>query len=121
MTTTPPALPTQIEVMRTVMAAREDGDDRVSMAEVCRRLRLGHRSTAIRYVLRGARTAAGGHIQLPAVRLGRGHYYTTAAALEAFVMCLNALPAAAPAAVRSPAQRRRASEAAAKKLDAAGI
>lgn len=91
------------------------------------RLFPGHRggtavdpSTVFRWVTRGAKTPAGELVKLEAVRVG-GRWLTSRGAVARFVTALT--PPAAPAPAprpRSAGQRKRASEAAGKKLEKAG-
>jgi hypothetical protein len=96
------------------------------LSEAARRLppyrgKATHLSTVLRWVLTGARGPAGEKIRLEAIRLG-GRWLTSAEALQRFAERLtpNLHPAPTPAP-RTPTARRRASEQAAKKLEALGI
>ncbi len=71
-------------------------------------------STVWRWSNEGCRTPDGGRVKLEVVRIG-GRTMTTREALQRFVERLNERPSEAPP-VRTPAERRRASEAAAAEL-----
>lgn len=91
------------------------------------RLFPGHRgraaidpSTVFRWVTKGAKTPAGGLVRLEAVRVG-GRWLTSRGAVSRFVAALTAAADPAPSLpIRTPTQRRRASEAAGKKLEKSG-
>jgi hypothetical protein len=79
-------------------------------------------SAALRWVLQGVRLPDGQRLHLEAVRVG-GKWVTSVEALERFAMaqtpkldCPNH-----PAPPRTPGQRRRAAERAAKELEQLGI
>jgi hypothetical protein len=78
-------------------------------------------SAALRWVLDGVRLPDGQRLKLEAVRVGN-KWITSLEALERFAAAqtprLDGDPAPAP---RTPTARRRASERAAKELEAAGI
>jgi hypothetical protein len=78
-------------------------------------------STLLRWVLRGAKAPDGQLVRLEAVRLG-GRWVTSKAALQRFAEKLTPQFAGGPAVPpRSPAARERASDRAARELEAAGI
>jgi hypothetical protein len=75
----------------------------------------------LRWVLDGARGPSGERVRLEAARLG-GRWLTSLEALRRFSERLTpSVGGDDPAAPRSPARRRRASEQAAKELGKAGI
>jgi hypothetical protein len=78
-----------------------------------------HAATLCRWIITGIRGPDGGRVRLEAVRVG-GAWMTSLEALERFLAALSARAGDATAP-RTPGQRRRASEAAAKELKAAGI
>ena len=91
------------------------------------RLFPGHRggaavdpSTVFRWVTKGAKTPAGGLVKLEAVRVG-GRWLTSRPAVARFVAALTPSADAPPAPRRrSATQRKRASEAAGKRLAKSG-
>jgi hypothetical protein len=99
----------------------------LSLAQAARRLPPGRRgrpvslSCVLRWVLDGVPDPDGQRVHLEAVRLG-GRWVTSAEALARFAAALtprlNDDPAPAP---RTPKQRQRESERAAKKLEEVGI
>lgn len=81
-------------------------------------------ATVWRWARLGATTPSGGRVRLEVVRVGMS-YLTSQAALDRFVTALTVAsmpdaPAPAPAPVRSEAARRKASEAAGRRLAAMG-
>jgi hypothetical protein len=99
-------------------------DDTLTLAEACRILPRGrrgakpHLSTLVRWITAGAPAADGGRVRLAAVRVG-GKWITSRAALRAFALALTAREIVPTP--RTPPQRRRASEQAAKELERVGI
>lgn len=94
------------------------------MVEVARRLPgargAGHcsRATVVRWIVRGVRVGDT-RVFLPAVRRG-GNWFVEEAALESFLAATTAGGGAPAGPARTPAQRRRESEAAERALVAAG-
>jgi hypothetical protein len=80
-----------------------------------------HFSTIVRWVLTGARGPQGQRVRLEALRIG-SRWVTSREAIQRFAEALtpklDAEPVPPP---RTPTARRRASEQAARELDAAGI
>jgi hypothetical protein len=76
-------------------------------------------STLFRWSQRGLLTPTGDRVKLETRRFGRTHI-TSVEALDRFFAAINGANNNAPAP-RSPAERNRASAAAAKKLDAIGF
>jgi hypothetical protein len=80
-----------------------------------------HLSTVLRWILAGARGPSGERVRLEAVRLG-DRWLTSREALQRFserlTPCLDS-PASPPP--RTPTQRRRASERAARELEKEGV
>jgi hypothetical protein len=80
-----------------------------------------HLSTLLRWILRGSRNPEGEVVRLEAVRIG-GRWMTSREALQRFAERLTArLDAPEPVPPRTPTQRRRASERAARELGRIGI
>jgi hypothetical protein len=80
-----------------------------------------HLSTILRWILRGAKAPDGSRVRLEAVRLG-GRWLTSREALQRFAERLTpSLGGEALTAPRSPASRRRASEAAGAELERRGV
>jgi hypothetical protein len=76
-----------------------------------------HLNTVFRWVTKGVRVN-GQRTRLEAARVGLG-WYTSHEALARFINTLSAAPAEAPP--RTPTARRKASERAARELDALGV
>ena len=75
----------------------------------------------LRWVLHGAKSPTGERVRLEAVRLG-GRWITSRESLNRFAQKLTPpLEGEAPPAPRTPSQRRRASEAAARELEKMGL
>lgn len=96
----------------------------MSLSAAARRLpgRNGHHanpSTVARWVHKGALDPQGRRVKLAAVRMG-STLFVTEQALTEFLTALNGEPAATEPVVRSPNARRRASEEAARQLEAMG-
>jgi hypothetical protein len=80
-----------------------------------------HVSTVLRWILTGARGPQGERVRLDGLRLG-GRWVTSHAAIQRFAEALTPkLDAESLPPPRTPTARRRASEQAARELDAAGI
>jgi hypothetical protein len=80
-----------------------------------------HISTLVRWIKEGAKSPTGEVVRLEAARLG-SRWVTSLEALQRFSQALTPAGSDAPtAAPRTPGQRRRASEAAARELEKAGI
>jgi hypothetical protein len=80
-----------------------------------------HLSTILRWIVKGSRAPDGTIVRLDGIRLG-GRWLTSREALQRFSDRLTPrLDAKAEAAPRGPGKRRRASERAAKQLQAMGI
>jgi hypothetical protein len=80
-----------------------------------------HFSTVFRWILRGAKSPTGERIRLQAVRLG-GKWVTSRESLKRFTEALTPRLEDSPSPIiRTEGQRTRASEKAAKELDALGI
>ena len=78
-------------------------------------------TTILRWINDGAKRSDGTRVYLECVRVSSRRILTTAAALRRFWTALSARPSAQTADPRSPAQRQRASEAAARALDDLGV
>jgi hypothetical protein len=100
----------------------------ISLTEVCRTLPKGkrgrqvHLSCVLRWITQGSKAPDGRRVRLEAVRVG-GRWITSKEALARFVAALTPRfqdEITAPA-LRSPAKRQRASERAARRLEAARI
>jgi hypothetical protein len=104
-------------------------DDTLTLAEACRILPRGrngsrpHLSTILRWILHGAPAPDGRRVKLAAVRCG-AKWITSRTALREFVAALtprvDGEPAPAPPP-RTPTQRQRANERAARELEKAGM
>ena len=78
-----------------------------------------HRSTLLRWIHRGV-TVQGERVRLRATRIGAG-YYVDPEDLDDFIAAQNPANGPTPPPTRSPAKRRRASEAAARELERMGV
>jgi hypothetical protein len=99
----------------------------ISLAEACQLLPRGrngakpHLSTLIRWISKGAPRPDGTRIRLSAVRVG-AKWVTSRQALQRFAVALTPLAEDSQRTThRTPRQRQRASECAAKQLDRIGI
>ncbi len=101
---------------------RGEGEPHSRLARRLPPTRLGRPVTlscVLRWVLDGARGPDGGRVKLEGVRLA-GKWISTAGALRRFILAQT--PAGEPAPPpRTPGQRRRASEHAARALEKIGI
>jgi hypothetical protein len=102
----------------------------IALKDACRLVppaRNGHRthlSTLLRWILTGARSPAGGRVRLEAVRIG-SRWMTSREALQRFAEALtprlDAGSVSTTPALRTPTERRRASERAARELEQLGV
>lgn len=99
----------------------------IPLAEACKLVPPGrqgkrtHLSTLLRWIFAGARNPAGERVKLQAIRLG-GRWMTSRESLQRFAEALTPrTDQPAPATPRTPTARQRASERAAKQLEAIGI
>jgi hypothetical protein len=100
----------------------------VPLAAACRLVpparngRMTHLSTLLRWILIGAKAPDGTRVRLEAARLG-SRWVTSKEALQRFAERLTPRPCDTPVSPppRTPGQRRRASERAARSLEEAGI
>jgi hypothetical protein len=104
-------------------------EELISLAQATKRVpparqgKTTHLSTVLRWILQGARAPNGSRVKLEAVRLG-ARWMTSEQALERFALRLTPSPDQAQGngeRPRSPANRKRASERAARLLDEIGI
>jgi hypothetical protein len=77
-------------------------------------------STVYRWIFRGVRSPAGQLVRLESVRVG-GRWLVSREALQRFVEMLSVRSSDASPSPRSPAERRRKSAVAGKKLERMGI
>jgi transposase-like protein len=98
--------------------ARLTAEGLVPVAAAARKLGV-HPASVRRWCLRGASTATGGRVRLEHVRLP-GKLLTTLAAVERFTQAIGSPIATAPA-VRSPAKRNKAADAAEAELRRMGV
>ena len=101
--------------------------DTIRLSQACRELPPGrnnsrpHLSTLLRWILTGATAPDGRRVKLAAVRLG-GKWLTSRVALAEFAAALTpSTDDQATPSPRTPVQRRRASERAARGLESVGI
>jgi hypothetical protein len=91
------------------------------MVPPARRGKKTHLSTLLRWVLKGAKAPDGTLVKLEALRVG-GRWMTSREAIQRFALALTPrLDGGARPAPRTPAQRRRDDERAAKELGRAGL
>lgn len=104
-----------------------DPADTLTLSEACRVLPRGrrgarpHLSTLIRWITTGAPAPDGTRVRLSAIHIG-GKWITSRAALQDFAAALTPqLQPKSEPMPRTPAQRRRASDEAARELKQDGI
>jgi hypothetical protein len=107
------------------MSADLSPDSLLSLSQVARSLppgragQLVHPATVLRWIGRGIRRTGGSRLKLAGTRIG-GRWFVSRQSLSDFITSLSSTEADAPS-LRTPAQRRRASERAAEQLGAVGI
>jgi hypothetical protein len=99
----------------------------IPLAEACklvppaRRGKRTHLSTLLRWIISGVRNPNGQTVRLDGIRIG-GRWMTSREAIQRFANALTPnLNTALPPAPRTPTQRQKASDRAARELESIGI